>query len=98
MWEKLCQILDKGDLIQDARFRTNPDRVRNKGELRGIIEGALARKPTEEWVELLNAGGIAAGPIYTVEQVFRTSRCGISRCSWRSIIRGREGSRPSAFR
>jgi formyl-CoA transferase len=35
-----------------------------------VLEGALARKPAAEWVESLNAAGVACGPIYTVDQVF----------------------------
>jgi crotonobetainyl-CoA:carnitine CoA-transferase CaiB-like acyl-CoA transferase len=71
MWEKLCEILGVEDLIYELRFQTMPDRVQNKEALKEIIEKNLARKTTEEWVEILNKGGIASGPIYTIDQVFR---------------------------
>lgn len=71
MWERLCQILTLEGLIEDPRFKTNPDRVQNKDELRDIIENKLREKTSEKWVEIFNTGGIACGPIYTIDQVFR---------------------------
>ena len=35
-----------------------------------LAEEALARRTVAEWVERLNAAGVACGPIYTVDQVF----------------------------
>lgn len=71
MWEKLCQVLKLDELINDPRFQTIPDRVQNKDELRGLMEKILVQKTVAEWVEILNKEGIACGPIYTVEQVFK---------------------------
>jgi crotonobetainyl-CoA:carnitine CoA-transferase CaiB-like acyl-CoA transferase len=59
------------ELIDDPKFKTIPDRVKNKDELREVLEKALIRKNTEEWIEILNNEGIACGPIYTIDQVFR---------------------------
>ncbi len=35
-----------------------------------ILEQVFHTRTAAEWVELLNAGGVACGPIYTVDQVF----------------------------
>jgi len=71
MWETLCEVLGMGDSRNDPRFKTIPDRVQNKDALKAILEEALARKTTEEWVEILNRAGVASGPIYTIDQVFQ---------------------------
>jgi crotonobetainyl-CoA:carnitine CoA-transferase CaiB-like acyl-CoA transferase len=71
MWENLCRVLTLENLIDDSRFKTNPDRVQNKDELRSILENALKRKTSEEWVGFLNEEGIACGPIYTIDQAFK---------------------------
>ncbi len=71
MWEKLCKVLGIEGLTDDPRFRTNPDRVKNKGALKEIIDKNLACKNMEEWIEILNKEGIACGLIYTLDQVFR---------------------------
>lgn len=71
MWEKLCKVLGVNELPNDPRFRTNPDRVKNKELLKEFIEKNLLCRPVEEWIEILNREGIACGPIYTVDQVFK---------------------------
>ena len=59
-WAVLCaQILDRPDLITDARFRTNPDRVAHDGELTGILEAAFAAIPAAQLTAELDAAGIA---------------------------------------
>lgn len=74
MWESLCQILGVRELISDPRFRTIPDRVENKEFLKPILEAKLNQKYSDVWIEALNKGGIACGPINTVEQVFQDSQ------------------------
>jgi crotonobetainyl-CoA:carnitine CoA-transferase CaiB-like acyl-CoA transferase len=39
--------------------------------LREILEEKLKRKSTAEWIEAFGREGIACGPIYTVDQVFK---------------------------
>jgi CoA:oxalate CoA-transferase len=74
MWEKLCEILGAENLVVDSKFQTIPGRVENKDLLREILEKRLVKKTTSEWVEILNEGGIACGPIYTIDQVFNDSQ------------------------
>ena len=64
-WERLRNALGLDD---DPRFRTNPDRVRNRDALRASIEGALAGKPTDEWEQLLVDAGIPAARVRTVDE------------------------------
>jgi len=71
MWVKLCRVLGTRALIDDSRFETIPDRVKNKEALKEIIERKLVAKSSEEWVEILNNEGIACGPIYNIDQVFK---------------------------
>ena len=73
MWRSLCKRLEMDDLPDRSKFRTNAERVKNKEALRQIIESHLAHKTTEEWVEILNEYGIACGPIYTIDQVFKSA-------------------------
>ena len=72
MWRSLCKRLGMEDLPGHTKFETNAERVKNKEELRQIIESRLANKASEDWVEILNEGGIACGPIYTIDQVFKS--------------------------
>jgi len=70
MWGRMCAALDLPALAEDARFSGMHARVANRKELDAILETALQRRTATEWVEALNAAGVACGPIYTVDQVF----------------------------
>jgi len=63
LFAKLCGVLGRADLLDDARFRTNASRVEHRAELAAELEGALASRPTDEWIELLTAEGVPAGKI-----------------------------------
>jgi itaconate CoA-transferase len=65
-WEVLCrQILGRPDLIADARFATNTDRVANDDQLTEIIETALRDVPPGQLGELLDEAGIANARLRT---------------------------------
>lgn len=69
MWQKLCRLMDKAELLDKAEFATNYLRVQHKAQLKTIIEEwSLARDVNGLVEELLNAG-IPAGPIYNAAQV-----------------------------
>ncbi|MBN1225639.1 MAG: CoA transferase [Deltaproteobacteria bacterium] len=71
MWVKLCEIIEREDLIDDLKFKTMSDRIKNKNALRAELETKLTQKITDEWVKILNQAEIAAGPIYNIDQVFK---------------------------
>jgi formyl-CoA transferase len=70
MWRRFCKALDRPDLAEDPRFGGMLARVKHRGALDAILEAALAERTPAEWVEALNAAGVACGPINTVDQVF----------------------------
>jgi crotonobetainyl-CoA:carnitine CoA-transferase CaiB-like acyl-CoA transferase len=67
LWRKFATLLGLATLAEDARFATNPDRVRNRGTLIPLLETALASRTSAEWAEDLSAAGIPAGPINTID-------------------------------
>jgi crotonobetainyl-CoA:carnitine CoA-transferase CaiB-like acyl-CoA transferase len=69
-YEKFCRALDDEGLITEPRFATNDARIANHSDFKARVEGALARRTVNEWVERLVGVGIAAGPIYEFDQVF----------------------------
>jgi crotonobetainyl-CoA:carnitine CoA-transferase CaiB-like acyl-CoA transferase len=70
MWRRFCKAIEQPALAEDARFGGMLARVKNRQALDAVLATALARRPAAEWVELLNAAGVACGPINTVDQVF----------------------------
>jgi crotonobetainyl-CoA:carnitine CoA-transferase CaiB-like acyl-CoA transferase len=71
MWEVLCEVLARGDLRDDPRFRTNNDRVAHRAELDPILNDAFKARTRSEWIAYLNERGVACGPIYTLDKVFQ---------------------------
>ncbi|MCZ9304996.1 CoA transferase [Corynebacterium sp. c9Ua_112] len=70
LYHRTCRVLGLEDLIDDARFTTNSDRVAHRAELAEIIEGALARAGAQEWFQKLRAAGVPAGPVNNIRQAF----------------------------
>lgn len=62
----LAAVLGRPDLADDARFVTNPDRVRHRDELNVALQQRLSQRTAGEWLVELADAGIPAGPINTV--------------------------------
>jgi crotonobetainyl-CoA:carnitine CoA-transferase CaiB-like acyl-CoA transferase len=67
-WALLCELLGIRDLTDDPRYRTNPDRVRNRDSLLPVLENKFLARPGEEWLERLQTAGIPCAPINTVDR------------------------------
>ncbi|HEU5320722.1 MAG TPA: CoA transferase, partial [Methylomirabilota bacterium] len=70
MFGRLCRTLGVPELAGDPRFAKNAGRVKDRDALDAVLVARLAARPAAEWIEALNAAGVACGPIYTVDQVF----------------------------
>jgi formyl-CoA transferase len=71
LFNKFCEAAGCMHLAQDPRFSANAERVKNRGEITRLLDEVFARRATREWVELLDAAGVANGPINSVAEVFR---------------------------
>jgi formyl-CoA transferase len=70
-FRKFCEVAGCVHLVDDPRFASNGKRVENRAELTQTIAGIMAKRPTREWVEALEAAGVPNGPINTLDQVFQ---------------------------
>ncbi|MBI4182802.1 MAG: CoA transferase [Proteobacteria bacterium] len=59
-WERLCAALGKPELAEDARFRTNPLRVRNREALIPILESVFRTRPACHWLRVLAGAAVPA--------------------------------------
>jgi crotonobetainyl-CoA:carnitine CoA-transferase CaiB-like acyl-CoA transferase len=71
LFRKLADVLGRPELADDPRFRTNPDRVRNRAELIPLLNEAFGRKRTDEWLGALEASGVPAGKVRGVLDAIR---------------------------
>ncbi|MGO1372222.1 MAG: CaiB/BaiF CoA transferase family protein [Senegalia sp. (in: firmicutes)] len=69
LWAKLCNELELSELIEDARFKTNPLRGENYDEMRPLLAEKFKLKTTQQWYETLTKAGIPNGPINDIEDV-----------------------------
>jgi crotonobetainyl-CoA:carnitine CoA-transferase CaiB-like acyl-CoA transferase len=65
----VCDAVDLPELASDERFRTNPDRVRNREELVEILSARLRERGTAQWHEQLTSVGVPAAPVADVADV-----------------------------
>jgi len=68
LWRKFCDVTDL-KIVDDPRFKSNPDRNQNYDELRPIIAAIMKQKTTKEWQVVLDEAGVPNGPINYVDKV-----------------------------
>jgi crotonobetainyl-CoA:carnitine CoA-transferase CaiB-like acyl-CoA transferase len=68
-WLRLIEIIGLPRLGDDERFRDNAARLHNLPALIELLTARFRERPTDEWLALLEAGGVPAGPVLTIEQM-----------------------------
>jgi crotonobetainyl-CoA:carnitine CoA-transferase CaiB-like acyl-CoA transferase len=63
LYRRLCEAIERPDLAEDERYRTNSSRVAHREELVGELERVFAARPTDEWVHRLGRAGVPAGRV-----------------------------------
>ena len=69
-WERLATAFDRADLIALDKYKDNAGRLVNRAELEIDLEYTTTGKTTDEWLEILEAAGVPAGPILNMEQIW----------------------------
>ena len=69
MAERLFRAIGRTDMIDDPRFRTNTDRVRNIDACDGIVAGWIAQRTLAEAMAVFEAAEVTATPIYEIDQL-----------------------------
>ena len=70
IWERCARALGRPEWLEDPRFRTGRDRMRNRPALEREMEALLVTQPSEHWVKVLDDAGVPCGPVYTYAQLF----------------------------
>jgi len=66
----ICELIGLPQLAADARFASNPQRVRHRDLLVPQLAEAFLTRGRDEWLKLLDAAGVPCGPINTVDEAF----------------------------
>ena len=67
-WERIADVLGHPEWRDDARFATNTARMQNLPALVALMNGVLAQKTRAEWAARLDAAGVPAGPVNSMEE------------------------------
>ena len=69
-WQSFCKAAERSELAADPRFRTNPDRIRNRKELIPLVRSIMKERTRKDWITRLDAAGVPCGPINDYREVF----------------------------
>lgn len=70
-FQAFCLVLNKLELVDDVRFRTNPERVQHRHVLIPLLQEGLLTNPTDYWRTECRKNSIPCGPIQNLEQVVK---------------------------
>jgi crotonobetainyl-CoA:carnitine CoA-transferase CaiB-like acyl-CoA transferase len=69
MAERLFRAIGRPEMIDDPRFDTNTDRVRNIEECDGAVADFIAQRTLDENVAVFQAAEVTATPVYEIDQL-----------------------------
>ena len=71
-FEQLCERVLHADLVEDARFATNAQRVKHREILVAILEDAFRERTAAQWVARCRRASIPASLVRGVREALRT--------------------------
>ena len=84
-WVRFCaDVLERPALADDARFRSNPDRVRHRSELDDTIAAVFTTLTAEQVLERLDTAGIANARLGSIDR-FADHPQLVARDRWRDV-------------
>ena len=69
-WRNLCTVIDRFDLVEDDRFRTQLGRWKHQAELDSEVGEWTRSRTDHEATEILQQAGVAAFPVLNAAQIF----------------------------
>lgn len=69
-FRRYVEVLGSPELADDPRFVTNRNRVENREALVPLLQRKMLERGKAQWLELLEAAQVPAGPINSVAEVF----------------------------
>ena len=54
MWKRLCGAIGREDLLAAPEYKSNELRAKNRAKLNAVLNEALSKRKSDDWVEELN--------------------------------------------
>lgn len=68
LWRRFCALVGWKEEVDDARFRTNGERVRHRHETEALVAAVVREQPRAYWIEVLNEVGIPCAPVQALSE------------------------------
>ena len=65
-WERIATALGHAEWRDDPRYSTNSARMENLEALTAAMNAVVSTRTKAEWIEVLDAAGVPAGPVHTI--------------------------------
>ncbi len=70
LFRRTCEVVGHPGWADDARFRTNRERVANRSEIVSLLAAVFATRPAAQWLAALDEAAVPCSPIRTMDEVF----------------------------
>ena len=68
-WPKIARAIGHPELVDDPRYRTNPERVSRRAEVDALVNAATRKRTTAEWEAIFEKADVPHAPVLKVSQV-----------------------------
>lgn len=69
LWRKVCEVMNRPDLVEDERFKDNKSRKENHLKLTELFQQQFLKRSSTEWIDLFQTAGVPVGPINNVADI-----------------------------
>ncbi len=69
LWGSFCAAIGHSELADDIRFKDSWARTQNYALLQPLMDAAMKKRPSDEWLGEFAGIGVPCGPINNIEQV-----------------------------
>ena len=90
-WLRFLDVLERPKLAKDTRFTDNASRMAHLTELNDLLSDIFLERTKGEWLELMEAAGVPAGPVLDVVEMHNDPHA-IARGMVTEVKHGRLGS------
>ncbi len=70
VWVRLCNAIDRPDLLSDARYKDNSTRVQNSAEINGVVADWVRSHSRDQVCEVFDRFEVAYSKIFNIEDIF----------------------------
>jgi crotonobetainyl-CoA:carnitine CoA-transferase CaiB-like acyl-CoA transferase len=69
MAERIFRTIGRPDMVDDPKYKTNGDRVKNRKEVDEIVGGWIGARSLDDCMEIFERESVTVAPVYDIEQI-----------------------------